>query len=319
MVKKLITLDGLAVFLSELRKEINAGSGKCFDAEELARRIPSWQWKVTLPKSDHQTVTATVGEQTYTNDFYAQQGSEVKFSVKANPGYIAGSLSATSTTIDKDLVVTVTDAEVSEELTAGSISFPPEYFENRNDFEFEVPYGVAVLELKTTEHKRVNRKWTYKDIFTYFRVAPGTKLLFGGDLQQSESERCIRTINCLTLDNPIYVSDKDISLSWSEEINEHATDIDLTEFANKWIMADQYTGKMLVPDKFNVLRVEIGNEVKYVKLGEKRTLSVSFFCADGTVFIMENEQIFYIKGSTQKTCTVSWSDEIDTHTPDIEL
>ncbi|MDU3215694.1 MAG: hypothetical protein E6672_07655, partial [Negativicoccus succinicivorans] len=83
MAKKLITLDGLAVFLSELRKEINAGAGKCFDAEELARRIPSWQWKVTMPKTVNQTVTATVGSQTYTSDFYAPQGSTVIFSAKA--------------------------------------------------------------------------------------------------------------------------------------------------------------------------------------------------------------------------------------------
>lgn len=322
MVKKLITLDGLAVFLSELRKEINAGSGKCFDAEELARRIPSWQWKGTMPKTVNQTVTATVGTQTYTDDFYAPQGSAVTFSVKADDGYIAGTLSATNAKLDNDLAVTVTDAEVSEELTAGSISFSPEYFENRNDFEFEVPPKVKVLRLDTNVPRLPDETEMPKDGI-YFKVVPGTKMIWGGDLAQSRRIRMINAVNYIKINPPIYVTnlifdrDKEFTFSWSNEINSHGTDMDLTELGNKWVI-DLSTHQILVPDRFNVLKVEMGDKVKYVKLREKRRLEV-FFASELNLIDIENKRIFYLDDGTRKNCSVSWGDEIDAHTPDIEL
>lgn len=214
MVKKLITLDGLAVFLSELRKEINAGAGKCFDAEELARRIPAWQWKVTLPKTTHQTVTATVGEQTYTSDFYAQQGSVVTFSAKADPGYIAGSLSATSVTLNKDLTVTVTAATESENIEAGTKTFS-------SSDTFIVPPKVNVL------------KWTWNWKDTYTKVKPGQS--FNISVGDMDGRYILIKLSYFDNDGPIMVSG-DISnsddskdplfVSWSTKINEHAIDHD---------------------------------------------------------------------------------------------
>lgn len=221
MAKKLITLDGLAVFLSELRKEINAGSGKCFDAEELARRIPTWQWKVTLPKTAHQTVTATVGSETYTDDFYAPQGSNVTFSAKADPGYIAGNLSTVGTTLSKDLTVTVTGATESENIEAGTKTFGSDGVE-----KFTVPPKVHVL------------KWTWagKDIYTkvvpgksfelYISINPGYEELGQEDtyevrLFSGGPERVFIDIS--------ETSDVPLSVAWSSEINEHAVDHDLTE------------------------------------------------------------------------------------------
>lgn len=318
MVKKLITLDGLTVFLSELRKEINAGAGKCFDAEELARRIPSWQWKVTMPQTVNQTVTATVGTQTYTNDFYAPQGSQITFSAKADAGYKAGTLSLESATLTQDVAVTVTEA--TEKLADGSLSFPPEYFENREDFELEVPRGVNVLKLDT--HLRSDNDPNVFREPLYFKVVPGTKLLWTGDLYKGRPHRNIAAVNHIEFDPRIFVSnirygdDREFTFYWGEQINEHTTDTDLTELSNKWIIS--HSTKLLVPDRFNVLKMEVGDNIKYVKLGEKRTLAVEF--APSPIYLsIENKRIFYIKGSTQKTCTVSWSDEIDTHTPDIEL
>lgn len=115
MVKKLITLDGLAVFLSELRKEINAGAGKCFDAEELARRIPSWQWKVTLPKTQFGIITATVGGVTMAKSekdkevsFYAPQGSVVKFAIEQRyKNTKAEEMSVTEVALTSDFALTV--------------------------------------------------------------------------------------------------------------------------------------------------------------------------------------------------------------------
>ena len=114
-----------------------------------------------------------------------------------------------------------------------------------------------------------------------------------------------------------YGDDREFTFYWGEEINGHTTDIDLTELGNKWAI-DHSTKQILVPDRFNVLKVEMGDKVKYVKLGEKRRLEV-FFAPELNLIDIENKRIFYLNDGTQKRCTVSWSDEIDTHTPDIEL
>lgn len=120
---KVLTTESLRTFLEELegrygkeaysKQEIDEklkSNGGSVDLKGLAERIPSWQWKVTMPRTVNQTVTATVGSQTYTSDFYAQQGSQITFSVKADDGFKAGALSLENVTLTEDVVVTVTDA-----------------------------------------------------------------------------------------------------------------------------------------------------------------------------------------------------------------
>lgn len=120
---KVITVNALKMFMDCLnkkyrtefytKKEIDEklkSNGGSVDLKGLAERIPSWQWKVTMPRTVNQTVTATVNGQTYTSDFYAQQGSNITFSVKADDGLKAGTLSLESVTLTEDVVVTVTDA-----------------------------------------------------------------------------------------------------------------------------------------------------------------------------------------------------------------
>lgn len=191
---KVITLDGLKAFLDELmgkitrevysksesdnkfarktdaytkaesdaRFALKGEGGGSVDYQELARRIPSWQWKVTMPKTANQTVTATANGQTYTDDFYAPQGSQITFSVKAEPGYIAGFLSTTSATLANDLTVTVTDATESEEIEAGSHTVT----------ELSVPETVSV------PPKVHVLKMTADGTTKFVRVAPHGELEF---------------------------------------------------------------------------------------------------------------------------------------------
>lgn len=220
MAKKLITLDGLAVFLSELRKEINAGAGKCFDAEELARRIPSWQWKVTMPKTANQTVTATIGDQTYTSDFYALQGSNVTFSAQAALGYIAGNLSTTNTTLSKDLIVTITAATESENSGAETKTFIG------GNEEFTVPLGVQVL------------KWTWGGRDVYVKTRPLRS--YSVNIGKHDDVYGIMYIRSFDGEKTNYYgeditgpygvpSGTPLAVSWSKEINEHAIDYDWTK------------------------------------------------------------------------------------------
>ena len=120
---KVLTTESLRTFLEELegrygkeaysKQEIDEklkSNGGSVGLKGLAERIPSWQWKVTMPRTVNQTVTATVGSQTYTSDFYAQKGSNITFSVKADDGLKAGTLSLESVTLTEDVAVTITDA-----------------------------------------------------------------------------------------------------------------------------------------------------------------------------------------------------------------
>lgn len=329
---KVLTIESLRTFLDELerrygketysKQEIDEKMKSCgtsIDLKDIAERIPNFRHWLRIKQSPHQTITATCEGKEYTADVLIEKGKTVTLAVKADVGYIAGTLSKTELTLTEDTEITVTEAVKSEKLEAGSISFPPEYFANRNDFELEVPAGVRVLELKSQIQERVNRKWVLKDLFTYFKVVPGTKMYWLGTLQQKLRGRNIHTVNYINLTNPIYVENEEFTISWSKEINEHATDIDLTELATKWII-DKYTTEILVPDKIKVLKAEIGDKVKYVKLGENRTLSVGFSNFSLARLNIENKDIFSTSdNATGETCTVTWSDEIDTHAWDIEL
>lgn len=330
---KVLTIESLRTFLEELerrygketysKQEIDEklkSSGGSVDLKELAERIPNFHYWLRIKQSPKQTITATCDGKEYTADTLIEKGKTVTLAVKADAGYIAGSLSKAELTMNEDVEVTVTEATKSEKLEAGSISFPPEYFANKYDFEFEVPTGVRVLKLEQPEYtiKRGERTRTISHEPVYFKVIPGTKTIWHGTLKQDLRGRRIETVNYLKLNNSVGV-DKEFSFSWSKEINEHATDIDLTELATKWII-DKYTTEILVPDKIKVLKAEIGEKVKYVKLGEKRTLSVKFSNFSLAWLTIENKDIFDTSdNATGETCTVSWSDEIDTHAWDIEL
>ena len=189
--------------------------GNSIDFNELARRIPSWQWKVTLPKSEHQTVTATVNGRTYTSDFYAQQGSNVTFSAKADRGYAPGAISPTNIILTEDLTVTVTAA--TDALVAGS----KEFFGYGDSLV--IPIKAEVL--KVTWNKRemyakvqggssLAPKQTYSsNVYTLtnpsIELTNGTSISLSGVLKGTSSA-------------PLVVA-------WSEEINARAYTYDWTK------------------------------------------------------------------------------------------
>ena len=195
-----------------------SGSGDV-DLQELARRIPSWQWKVTMPQTVNQTVTATVGEQTYTSDFYAQQGSQVAFSVKADDGYKAGTLSLESATLTKDMTVTVTGAVAtgSKNIEAGTIEI-----ESVGGDGFVVPPKVSILKLG----------FTSGDV--YVKVNSGDRIIFAIQHRYGETRYEVwSAVFDKNQDHKNYkvdgYSDSEPTISWSKEINEHATDYDWTK------------------------------------------------------------------------------------------
>lgn len=337
---KVLTIESLRTFLEEIerrygketysKQEIDEklkSSGGSVDLKELADRIPNFKYWLRIRQSPNQTITATVDGKEYTADVLIEKGKTVTVTVKADVGYIAGTLSETELVMAEDTEITVTEAKKAEgevaegEVKAGSVSFPPEYFENRNDFELEVPTGVNVLKLDT--HLRSNEDYNVFREPIYFKVVPGTKLKWTGALSKGNPIRVITSANHISFEPPINVSnrrygdDREFTFSWSKEINSHATDIDLTELGNKWIIKN-YKTKLLVPDRFSVLKVEMGGEVKYVKLGKKRELNVELERYLGIIDI-ENKRIFYLDRIIDDGCTVSWSDEIDKHAWDIEL
>lgn len=194
-------------------------SGGSVNYQELARRIPTWQWKVTMPKMANQTVTATVGEQTYTSDFYAQQGSQIAFSVKADDGYKAGTLSLESATLTKDMTVTVTGAVATESknIEAGTIEI-----DSIGGDGFVVPPKVSILKLG----------FASGDV--YVKVNSGDRIIFAIQHRYGETRYEVwSAVFDKKQDHKNYQitmdSDSEPTISWSTEINEHAYRFDWTK------------------------------------------------------------------------------------------
>lgn len=201
----------------DIQGKPDVSGGGDVDYQELARRIPSWQWKVTMPKTVNQTVTATVGSQTYTSDFYAPQGSTVIFSAKADPGYIAGNLSIPGARLNSDLTVTVTAATESENIEAGTIEI-----DSIGGDGFVVPPKVSILKLG----------FTSGDI--YVKVNSGGRIVFMVNHRYGETQYEVwSAVFDENQDHKNYQiiknSDSEPTISWSKEINEHATDYDWTK------------------------------------------------------------------------------------------
>ena len=199
--------------------------GNSIDFNELARRIPSWQWKVTLPKSDHQTVTATVDEQTYTSDFYAPQGSVVTFSVKADSGYAAGVVSPKSTRLTRDLAALVTDAVERDAIEAGSRTIT----KPRDTVSVKIPPNICTVKMtanSVTKFVRVEPQGTLR-FFVADTVGSswGPTLAYDAPGASSSSPSATLFYNIFGT----YLISGSIVIEWSGYINEHAIDYDLTK------------------------------------------------------------------------------------------
>lgn len=199
--------------------------GESVDFNELARRIPSWQWKVTLPKSDHQTVMAAVNGQIYTSDFYARQGSNVTFSAKADAGYIAGIVSPRSVTLTSDLTtVTITAAKKGESVPPGSI-------EIKDRTIVTVPKLVTRLEFNFNgENKYLKvrpQQFFWVNLFKAL-VMVGLKKTNGFDFNAIDNEPYSDMISCSSIGFSKTSSVNPLRISWSDEINKKSPNADIS-------------------------------------------------------------------------------------------
>lgn len=251
---KIITIEALKTFLDELNKkygtefysrkeiddklkELSKTSGytqEKADAmmQEIARRVPNYQYEVKITQKPHQTITATAGDKTYTDTFLIERGAKVSFSLKPNPGYIAGTLSMKNCTVTKDMEVTVTEAIEPQEVLAGTKTFSKDYE------DILVPPKVHVL------------KWTWNGKDLYTRVMPKSYV----DITTAENNKKyeITEVDAWFFDGYIpegeAIDDEDerftqfysdnifsgfssepLTVSWSTEINAHLFEYDWTE------------------------------------------------------------------------------------------
>lgn len=250
---KIITIETLKAFLDELNKkygtefytkqeidkklkELSKTSGytqEKADAmmKEIARRIPNYQYEVKLTQKPHQTITATAGDKTYTDTFLIERGATVNFAIKPNPGYIAGTLSKIQLTIKEDVEVTVTDAMENPEIEAGSL----EIVEDRT--RFQVPAQVHILQASfgnAIKYIKVNPGGTvYFEFSSSFNppVTIGDTKIGGGFTLMKFSivnGYSYKTCDIWNNKDELTSDTGTATISWSKEINEHATDIDFT-------------------------------------------------------------------------------------------
>ena len=71
------------------------------------------KYRVTIEQSDNQTITATYDGKTYTNTFYACEGSRITFSIQADSNYDVGKLNFTEIIVKADVSVMATPAYIS--------------------------------------------------------------------------------------------------------------------------------------------------------------------------------------------------------------
>ena len=267
---KIITVETLKKFLDELNKKYGTefysktecderyqqkgeSSGGDVDYQELARRIPAWQWKVIMPKTQFGIITATVGgavmaksEKDKEVDFYAPQGSVVKFAIeKRNKGTTAEEMSATEVTLTSDFTLTVKggggDSPTnSPPTTIGilGIDFSKSDFPLANGWS--VPDGVSVLKVSTKDGRT-----------GYVRVRPGQQIFAQKKEQQLHNPemRLVEfDIGAMDSGSYIYWGDDKINVTsgmhhatieWSPEINSHPVDVDFTRYGQSKYIVDK--------------------------------------------------------------------------------
>ena len=214
----------------DIQGKPNVSGGGDVDYQELARRIPSWQWKVTMPQTVNQTVTATVGGKTYTRDFYAQQGSNVTFSVSADKGFNAGTLSLENVTLADDVTVTVT-AAAEKKLVAGKFTAFFKPAEGVMPEPLTVPDCVNVIKI-------------YRSISgpVYAKVSEGMVLEFVEGTVTGARGKTFPVFKIAPRggDSYVYYMRQDVSLNatlfleWSPEIDKQTTNVDLTQSGQRY-------------------------------------------------------------------------------------
>lgn len=192
-----------------------------------------------LPKTTHQTVTATVGGQTYTSDFYAPQGSQITFSAKADAGYFVGIVSPNSATLTRDLAVTVTEAAEREDIEAGSrtvaksdssvsLKVPPKVYvvkmiaNNATKFVRVEPQATLLV---SVEHSFSGREYWEAELAYEAPPAPVT------DPSTPPRPPVLPMPSSAAFARIFGFSDimGSLVIEWSNEINAHAIDYDLTK------------------------------------------------------------------------------------------
>lgn len=209
----------------DIQNKPDVSGGGDVDYQELARRIPSWQWKVTMPQTVNQTVTATVDGQTYTDDFYAPQGSSVTFSVKADKGFNAGTLSLESATLAEDVAVTVT-AAAEKKLVAGKFTAFFKPAEGVMPEPLTVPDCVNVIKIYKTSSTPV-----------YAKVSEGMVLEFSDGIITNARGKSFPAYKATPRGGDSYVyylksgsyTGDEFYLEWSPEIDKQTTNVDLTQ------------------------------------------------------------------------------------------
>lgn len=132
---------------------IKTATGGSVDLKDIAERIPNFRYWLRIKQSPNQTITATCEGKEYTADVLLERGRTVTLAVKADVGYIAGTLSKTELTITEDTEITVTEAKEGDEFEAGEFIVDAKALFNATDEEakamktFTIPKKAKVVEV----------------------------------------------------------------------------------------------------------------------------------------------------------------------------
>lgn len=97
-----------------INKDYNGISGMNWGATNATVKwLKGTKYPITITQSPNETITVTVDGKNYTESFEYYKGATLTATAKGAPGYKAGAVSPTSTTISGPVTFTVADATVS--------------------------------------------------------------------------------------------------------------------------------------------------------------------------------------------------------------
>lgn len=261
---KVLTIESLRTFLDELerrygketysKQEIDEklkSNGGSIDLKDIAERIPNFRYWLRIKQSPHQTITATCEGKDYTADVLIEKGKTVTLAVKADIGYIAGTLSKTELTITEDTEITVTEARESDEFEAGEFVVDAKALFNATDEEakamktFTIPKKAKVVEVYGyKDGERVHCCYFKPTSYTEpYGIKTGAREIDGdnGEKKYFLGSKKTRRYIPVNIDSPTptaigekryYPISESSSftrlvIAWSPEINTHTPDIEL--------------------------------------------------------------------------------------------
>lgn len=197
------------------------------------------EFTITIPSSANQTVSLTVNGKTYSGaqTVWVKEGDTFTASATADSGYTAGVVTPGNGTVSGNVALTVADATADAGIPGGTKHMT--LYSGANPTKFTVPdmvnvISVAVLNNGSSKYIKV----TPNSIISFVFVIMGDS----GSLLAANTNTGKTVFVVNHIEAPIGAQYIKIRLYWASDVNNHATDFDLTTISNTGTRSSDASG-----------------------------------------------------------------------------